>query len=82
MNCLICQSDKMKDSYKDYVEIVMLRGFVTVKNVPCKKCKNCGHIGYTIPVRQKLDNLIDDVEEKAEKIFGEEDFWEWTIEFE
>ena len=82
MNCSVCRVSTMKDILNDYVERVMLRGFVTVKNVPCKKCKNCGHIEYTIPVRQKLEDLIEEVEEKAEKIFGEEDFWEWTIEFE
>ena len=83
MNCSVCKVGKMTDSLDKYVERVMLRGFVIIKNVPCKKCNMCGKILFSDSVMKKIENLIDDAKEKAEKFFeDEETFWEWTIEFE
>ena len=86
--CSVCKVGTMKKTLIDTVERVSQKGFVTVKNVPCKKCDNCGHLTFSTEVEKKIEQLINNSEEVGDKfgdeIFGEfaEDFWECTIEFE
>ena len=86
--CSVCKVGTMKKTLIDTVERVSQKGFVNLKNVPCKECDNCGHLTFSTEVEKKIEQLINNSEEVGDKfgdeMFGEfdEDFWECTIEFE
>ncbi len=43
--------------------------YVIIKNVPCLTCEQCGEEFITLPVAEKIDELLDSIERIASKIF-------------
>ncbi|MFV0466835.1 MAG: type II toxin-antitoxin system MqsA family antitoxin [Lachnospiraceae bacterium] len=43
--------------------------YVIIEHVPCKKCEQCGEEFFTASVMEKIDEILDKVENIASKIF-------------
>lgn len=68
MNCLICKSGKMVDSFETYF-LKLKNGYAIIENVPCKKCEQCGEILFSVSVIEKIENLVESLEKISSKIF-------------
>ena len=68
MNCLICKSGKMVDSFETYF-LKLKNGYAIIENVPCKKCEQCGEILFSVSVIEKIENLTERLEKISSKIF-------------
>ena len=68
MNCLVCKSGTMIDSFETYFA-KLKTGYAIIENVPCKKCEQCGEILFPVSVIEKIENLIDNIEKISSKIF-------------
>ena len=68
MNCLVCKSGMMIDSFETYFA-KLKTGYVIIENVPCKKCEQCGEILFSASVIEKIEKLIDNIEKISSKIF-------------
>lgn len=68
MKCLLCKSDTMNDDKTTY--FAQLKNcYIIIENVPCKKCEQCGEVVYSASVLEKIDEILDKVENIASKIF-------------
>ena len=67
MNCLICKSGKMNDSFEPYFA-KLKTGYAIIENVPCKKCEQCGEILFSASVIENIENLIENLEKISGKI--------------
>lgn len=68
MNCLICRSGTMKEATGTY--FAQMKGcYVIIENVPCRKCEQCGEIVYSSAVMERIDEILDRLENVASKIF-------------
>ena len=43
--------------------------YVIIENVPCMKCEQCGEEFFTAFVLEKIDDMLDRLEQIASKIF-------------
>ncbi len=43
--------------------------YVIIENVPCFKCSQCGEIVYSASVMEKIENILENVQKIASKIF-------------
>lgn len=43
--------------------------YVIIENVPCFKCRQCGEIYYKASVLEKIDEILEKLENIASKIF-------------
>jgi YgiT-type zinc finger domain-containing protein len=43
--------------------------YVIIENVPCLKCNQCGEVFYKASVLEKIDLIIEKIENVASKIF-------------
>ena len=68
MNCLICKSGTMTDSFETYFAKIKT-GYAIIENVPCKKCKQCGEILFSASVIEKIETLLESIEKISSKIF-------------
>ena len=68
MNCLVCKSGTMTDSFETYFA-KLKTGYVIIENVPCKKCEQCGEILFSVSVIEKIENLAENLEKISSKIF-------------
>ena|GEM_PF-86870 len=68
MNCLACKNGTMTDSFETYFA-KLKTGYAIIKNVPCKKCEQCGEILFSASVIEKIEILIENVEKISSKIF-------------
>ena len=66
--CSVCKVGTMKKTLIDTVERVSQKGFVNLKNVPCKECDNCGHLTFSTEVEKKIEQLINNSEEVGDKL--------------
>lgn len=68
MRCLTCKNGSMKPSSTAY--FAQLKNcYVIIENVPCMKCEQCGEEFFTAPVLEKIDDMLDRLEQIASKIF-------------
>jgi YgiT-type zinc finger domain-containing protein len=68
MVCLSCKTGEMVESTNVY--FVQLNScYVIIENVPCYKCNQCGEIYYKASVLEKIDELMEQIEHVASKIF-------------
>lgn len=68
MNCLVCKSGMMIDAKEAY--FAHINGcYIIIENVPCKKCDQCGEVFYSASVLERIDDILESVNEVASKIF-------------
>ena len=68
MVCLSCKMEGMVASTNAYFT-QLNNCYVIIENVPCYKCKQCGEIYYQASVLEKIDILLEKIENVASKIF-------------
>ena len=68
MNCLICKSGKMIESYEAYFA-KLDTGYIIIENVPCYKCDQCGEILYSMSTVEKIEEMIKNYKKVSSKIF-------------
>lgn len=68
MRCLTCKNGNMEPSTTTY--FAQLKNcYVIIENVPCMKCEQCGEEFFTTSVLEKIDDILDRLEQIASKIF-------------
>jgi YgiT-type zinc finger domain-containing protein len=68
MVCLSCKTGEMLESTNTYF-VQLDDCYVIIENVPCYKCNQCGEIYYKASVLEKIDTLMDQIQNVASKIF-------------
>ena len=68
MNCLICKSGELFESYEPYFA-KLETGYLIIENVPCLKCDQCGEILFSMSVLEKIEDLIAIYKKVESKIF-------------
>jgi YgiT-type zinc finger domain-containing protein len=68
MVCLSCKTGEMHESTNAYF-IQLKNCYVIIENVPCYKCSQCGEIFYKASVIEKIDELTEQIENVASKVF-------------
>ncbi len=66
MNCFTCGSKHMIETTTMYVE-KLVNGILIIKNVPCKKCSQCGEEFFSMVIMKEIENLS----KQTEKIISE-----------
>ena len=66
MNCFTCGSHYMVEATTIYVD-KLESGILIVKNVPCKKCTQCGEEFFSMEVMKEIEKLS----KMAEKMISE-----------
>ena len=56
MNCFTCGSNHMVEAVTIYVE-KLENGILIIKNVPCKKCIQCGEEFFSMAVMKEVEKL-------------------------
>ena len=56
MNCFTCGSNHMVDAKTIYVE-KLENGILIIKNVPCKKCAQCGEEFFSMAIMKEIEKL-------------------------
>lgn len=68
MRCLSCKMEEMEEARNSYFA-QLNNCYVIIENVPCYKCKQCGEVYYKASVLEKIDMLLEKIENVASKIF-------------
>lgn len=68
MRCLSCKMEEMEEAKNSYFA-QLNNCYVIIENVPCYKCKQCGEVYYKASVLEKIDMLLEKIENVASKIF-------------
>lgn len=68
MRCLSCKMEEMTESTNSYF-VKLDNCYVIIENVPCFKCKQCGEVYYKASVLEKIDDILEKIENIASKIF-------------
>ncbi len=64
--CVYC-GGALKEATVDYVEKID-NYVIVIKNVPCKKCNQCGEEYFSTPVAQKIESILDGVQKISSEI--------------
>lgn len=67
MKCMACKNDEMFDSTSTYFA-ELKNCIVIVKNVPCKKCNQCGEVLYSMEVAEQLEKIMSSAEALASEL--------------
>lgn len=43
--------------------------YVIIENVPCMKCGQCGEVHYAASVLERIDDILEEIENISSKIF-------------
>lgn len=68
MRCMSCKYGEMKEAVTTYFTSLN-NCYVIIENVPCLKCVQCGEEFLNISVAKKIDDILDNIEKIASKIF-------------
>ena len=68
MKCLACKTDTMTESTNTYFA-ELKNCYIIIENVPCLKCDQCGEVFYKASVLEKIDDIIEKIENISSKIF-------------
>ncbi len=68
MRCLLCKADSLEKSQSTYFA-QLDNCYVIIENVPCYKCTQCGEVVYSASVMEKIEEILDKVQNIASKIF-------------
>ena len=66
MTCFMCKGD-MKDGFTTYMEDLGTC-IVIIKNVPCKKCSQCGEVSYSGTVVKQIERIIDNLKNSLTEV--------------
>lgn len=64
--CVYC-GGTLKESTMDYVEKID-NYVIIIKNVPCKKCNQCGEEYFSTPVAKKIESILDGIQKISSEI--------------
>ncbi len=67
MKCMSCKYDSMVDSTTAYFA-QLHNCYVIIENVPCKTCPQCGETYFSASVMEKIDDILDRVEQLGSKV--------------
>lgn len=68
MKCLICKANAMVEDTSTYFATIE-HGYVIIENVPCVRCTQCGEVLYSAETLEKIDAILDKVQNIASSIF-------------
>ena len=68
MRGLSCKMEEMIEDKNAYF-VKLNNCYVIIENVPCFKCRQCGEIYYKASVLEKIDEILEKLENIASKIF-------------
>lgn len=68
MKCMSCKTEGMITSNTTYFAHLN-NCYVIIENVPCKKCEQCGEEFFAVSVMEKIDDILEKIENIASKIF-------------
>lgn len=68
MKCLLCKVGDMESGTNTYFTQIK-NCYVIIENVPCLKCNQCNEVLYSIAVLEKIDDILEKIENIASKIF-------------
>ena len=57
MACFFCKGSMGIDTTTHVVDLG--KTIIIIRNVPCKKCTQCGNVGYTLDVAERLEKIVD-----------------------
>ena len=66
MTCFYCKGD-MLDSTTTYVEDLG-NCIITIRNVPCSKCSQCGEVSYNGTVLKQLEKIVDQLKNSPTEV--------------
>lgn len=64
MTCFFCKGD-MKESITNHF-VTLGSCMIIIKNVPCKKCEQCGEVIYDDKTATKLEDIIKAIQPLTE----------------
>ncbi len=67
MKCMSCKNNEMVDSTTTYFA-ELKNCMIIVKNVPCKKCSQCGEVLYSMEVAEQLEKIMKSTEALASEL--------------
>ena len=68
MKCSICNGGELIEAKNSYFA-QLPNGYVIIENVPCFSCSQCGEVVYSIEIMEKIDELLEQIQNIASKIF-------------
>lgn len=68
MRCMSCKHGKMEETTTTYFT-QLNNCYIIIENVPCLKCDQCGEEFLNASVAEKIDDILDNIEKIASKIF-------------
>lgn len=63
-----CKMEEMEEATNTYFA-QLPKCYVIIENVPCYKCPQCGEVYYKASVLEKIEELLEKLENIASKIF-------------
>ena len=61
MTCFMCKGD-MEESKTTHVIELENNCIIIIKNVPCRRCKQCGEVWYSGTVAAQIEKIVDAME--------------------
>ena len=66
MTCFFCKGEMESGTTTHFASLDNC--YVIIKNVPCKKCAQCGEVVYTAAVTERLDEILHSLSEVLTEI--------------
>ena len=67
MKCLACKTDGMIDATATYFASIR-NCYVIIKNVPCRKCPQCGEEVFSLDVLGRIDEILEGLTNPSGKV--------------
>lgn len=67
MNCFSCGGSHMVETTTIYVE-KLKNGILIIKNVPCKKCSQCGEEFFSMAIMKEIELLSKRAEDMISEV--------------
>lgn len=61
MNCFTCKGD-MEEGKTTHVVELENNCIIIIKNVPCRRCTQCGEVWYSGTVSAQIEKIVDAME--------------------
>ncbi len=66
MRCFFCKGN-MIDGFTSYVTDLETC-VIIIKNVPCHKCTQCGEVSFTLPVAERIEQIVDNLRDSVTEV--------------
>ena len=66
MNCFFCKGDQTEGTTTHTADFG--KCVIVVRNVPCRKCEQCGETVYTGTVVKQLEKIVDSLKNSLTEI--------------